>query len=116
MNNQRIGLVSDLGRLKLRGGLTFKDDYLLDKQSEVTEVALDYRLSSHSLLTTSYKLDEYREQAALETSIYSLGYTHRMGSDFHLYLGGSMTTYEKDRALLEDQTEYEAEASLGIRF
>jgi hypothetical protein len=116
VTSQSIGLRSDFGKLKFKGGFTLKDEYLAGKQSEMVEVGLDYRLSSHSLLTTSYSIDEYKELSVLETEIYELGYTHKVGSRLHLYLGGKMKTYEKDRDFLEDQTEYEAEARVGIKF
>jgi len=93
-----------------------KDNYLAGKRSEVTEVGMDYQLSSYAQLTTSYKLDEYREQSVLSTNVYALGYKHRVGSDFSLYLGGSMTTYEENRMFMEGKTEYEAQANLGLRF
>ncbi len=115
-NNRKIGLLTDFGRLKVRGGFTMKDNYLAGKRSEVTEVGMDYQLSSYAQLTTSYKLDEYREQSVLSTNVYALGYKHRVGSDFSLYLGGSMTTYEENRMFMEGKTEYEAQANLGLRF
>lgn len=115
-NNRKIGLLTDFGRLKVRGGFTMRDDYLAGKRSEVTEVGMEYRLSSYAQLTTSYKLDEYREQSVLSTNVYALGYNHRVGSDFSLYLGGSMTTYEENRMFMEGKTEYEAQANFGLRF
>ena len=115
-NNQKVGLLTDFGRLKVKGGYTMKDSYLAGKLSEVREVGVDYRLSAHGLLTTSYKLDEYREQYLLDTNVYAIGYKHRVGSDLDLYIGGTMTTYEQDRMYLEDKTEYQAEANLGVRF
>ncbi|MBP6963857.1 MAG: hypothetical protein KBC96_05565 [Armatimonadetes bacterium] len=115
-NNRKLGLLTDFGRLKLKGGFTMRDNYLAGKSSEVTEVGVDYKLSSHSMLTTNYKLDQYREQTALCTNVYSLGYSRRVGSDFNLYLGGRMTTYEENRMYMEGKTEYEAQANLGLRF
>ncbi|MDH7481582.1 MAG: hypothetical protein QHH26_06355 [Armatimonadota bacterium] len=113
---QTLGLTSDLGRLRLRGGLTLKDDYMVSKRSEITEVGMDYRLSPRSTISTGYKLDEYVGQGVLDTTSYFLGYTRRVGSDFNLYLGGKLTTYDGDMALMENRTEYEAEARLGIKF
>jgi hypothetical protein len=115
-NNQKVGLLTDFGRLKVKGGYTMKDSYVAGKRSEMTEIGVDYRLSAYSLLTTSYKLDENREQTVLGTNVYALGYRHRVGSDLDLYIGGSMTTYEQDQAYLEEKTEYQAEANLGVRF
>lgn len=116
INSQSIGIKSDLGKLKLKGSVTQKDDYLVGKQSQMTEVALDYRLSSNSLLTTGYSLDEYKETSALQTSVYTLGYTHKVASRLSVYLGGKMTTYESDEAVFSDRKEYEAEARIGIKF
>lgn len=115
-NSQSFGLRSDLGRIALQGRLTLKDEYLAGRQSELTEIGLDYRFSSNTYLRTSYTLDERKDSSLLQASTYELGFTRKMGSDFHLYLGGRMTTYEQDQALIRDRTEYEAEARLGIKF
>jgi len=115
LNSRSVGLRSDLGRLKLKSAFTLKKEYLAGKRSEGFDLGLDYRLSSNSLLTTSYSASEYTEAFALGTEIYSLGYTHRVGSRLDLYLGGKMTR-EKDQAALGDQKEYQAEARLGIKF
>ncbi|GEM_PF-3380170 len=115
-NSRKVGLLTDFGKLKVKGGFAMKDNYLVGKRSEVTEVGVDYRLSAHSSVTTSYKLDEYREASLLTTNVYGIGYKHQVGSDFNLYLGGTLTTYEQDRMYLEGKTEYEAQASLGLRF
>ena len=116
LNSQSIGLKSDFGKLKLKGAFGLKDEYLAGRRAETRELGLDYKLSGNSLLTTSYSLEEYGEASVLETSVYALGYSHRVGSRLNLYLGGRMTTYEKDQLMLQDETEYQAEARLGIRF
>lgn len=116
VNSRSVGLNSDLGRLRLKGAYTLKDQYLAGKRSEMTEIGLDYRLSAHSLLTTGYSLDEYREASIIATSEYWLGYTHRIGARLNLYLGGKMTTYGRDQRLVPNESEYEAEARLGIKF
>jgi len=116
LTSQSYGLKSDFGRLKLKGAFTLKDEYLAGRQAETREIGLDYRLSANSLLTAAYSLDEYKEASLLETSMYTLGYSHRVGSRLNLYLGGRMTTYEKDQVMLQDKTEYEAEARLGVKF
>ena len=115
LNSQSIGLDSDLGRLKLKSAYTLRHEYLAGRRSEGIELGVDYWLSSDSLLSTKYSASEYREASALGTEIYTLGYTHRIGSRLDLYLGGRMTC-EEDRAALGDQREYQAEARLGIRF
>ncbi len=115
-NNQKVGLLTDFGSLKLKGGYTQKDSYLAGKRSEVTEVGIDVKLSAHGLLTTSYKLDQYREQSVLATNIYALGYRHQVGSDLDLYIGGTLTTYEENQMYMEGKTAYEAQANLGVRF
>ena len=115
LNSQSIGLRSDFGRLKLKSAFTRRDEYLAGKRSEGIELGLDYRLSSDSLLTTSYSASEYREASALLTEIYALGYTHRIGSRLDLYLGGKMTR-EDDQAALGYETGYQAEARLGVKF
>lgn len=114
-NSQTLGLKTDFGRLKLKGAYTQNDLYLVGKRGETRELGVDYRLSSYSLLTTGYSLNEQQEASLLQTSVYTLGYTHAMGNRFNVYLGGKMTTYEKDRITLSEP-EYEAEARLGLKF
>lgn len=115
-NSQSVGLRSDLGRLKLKGLVTQRDEYLAGKRSQLTEIGVDYRLSAHSQLTTSYSLNEQEETSALETSVYTLGYTHKIASRLHIYLGGKMTTYERDQMALRDMEELQAEARIGLKF
>lgn len=114
-NSQTLGVKTDFGRLKVKGAYTQNDLYLAGKRGDTRELGIDYRLSSYSLLTTGYSLDEQQEASLLQTSVYSLGYTHAIGSRLNLYLGGKMTTYERDRITMTDP-EYEAEARLGLKF
>jgi len=116
MNTQSLGLKTDFGRLKLKGAYTLKDEYLAGRFGQQKDFGLDLRLSQEALLTSGYSVDERREACLLQTSVYSLGFVQRMGSTLNLYLTGKMTTYERDRLLLQDQTEYEGEARLGLKF
>ena len=116
LNAQTIGLKSDLGRLRLKGAFTLKDEYLASRQSRTTEVGFDYKLSANSRIGTKYSIDEYKQASLLEASVYSLEYIHRVGSRLNLYIGGSMKTYEQDQTMLEDQTEYQGEARFGVKF
>lgn len=116
MNTQSLGLKTDFGRLKLKGAYTLKDEYLAGRMGQQKDFGLDIRLSQEALLTSGYSVDERREACLLQTSVYSLGFVQRMGSTLNLYLTGKMTTYERDRMYLEDQTEYEGEARLGLKF
>lgn len=114
-NSQTLGLKTDFGKLKVKGAYSQNDLYLAGKRGDTKELGIDYRLSSYSLLTTGYSLNEQQEASLLQTSVYSLGYTHSIGSRLNLYIGGKMTTYEKDRITLSEP-EYEAEARLGLKF
>jgi len=114
-NSQTLGMKTDFGKLKLKGAYTLNDLYLAGTRGETRELGMDYRLSCNSLLTTGYSLAEQQEAYLLRTSVYSLGYIHNIGSRMNLYLGGKMTTYEKDRITLSEP-EYEAEARLGLKF
>ncbi len=113
---QSVGLRTDFGSIRVKGGYTLKDEYLLGRKGLQTDIGLDYRLSKNSLLTTNYTMDERQDTSILQTHVYSLGYTHSVGSSLNLYLTGRMTLYEKDRTMLQDQTDYEAEARLGMKF
>ena len=114
-NNQSIGMKTDFGKLKLKGAYTLNDLYLAGTRGETKELGADLRLSANSLLTTGYCLNEQQDTSLMQTSVYSLGYTHNLGARMNLYLGGKMTTYEKDRITLSEP-EYEAEARLGLKF
>ena len=116
VNAQSVGMKTDFGKLKVKGAYTLKDEYLLAKRGQQTDIGLDYRLSPGSLLTTTYSIDQREDTSLLQTHVYAIGYTQNVGSRLNLYLTGRMTTYEKDRAVLDDQTNYEAEARLGMKF
>ncbi len=114
--SQKIGVTSDLGRLKLKGTYSLNDDYIYNKMSDKTEVGLDLALTPNSKLNTNVVLNRYLDSSFQESSTYSLGITHNAGNSFNLYLGGNLTTYEKDRAFIEELTEYKAEARIGLKF
>lgn len=116
VNSQTIGINSDLGRLKLKGAYTLNDEYLVGKTSDRTEVGADMQFTSRSMLNTGYSIDKQDDGTLLATSIYSLGFTHSAGNNLSLYLGGKMTTYEKDQAFIDDMTDYQAEAKFGLKF
>jgi hypothetical protein len=116
VNAQSVGMKTDFGRVKVKGSYTFKDEYLVCTRGQQTDVGLDYRMSPSSLLTTNYSIDQHEDTSLLQTHVYAIGYTQNVGSRLNLYLTGRMTTYEKDRAVLDDQTDYEAEARLGMKF
>ncbi|MGB9586715.1 MAG: porin, partial [Armatimonadota bacterium] len=114
--SQSIGLKSDFGRLRLKSAFSYKDEYVAEKRSQAMEFGLDYRLSANAMITTSYSLSEYQQGGLLDTEIYTLGYTHRVGTRLNLYLGGKMTTRTGDAISPDDSRNYEAEARLGIKF
>ncbi|MHB1458821.1 MAG: hypothetical protein ACYC0V_18070 [Armatimonadota bacterium] len=116
INSQTIGVNSDLGIVKLKGAFTLNDEYLVGKTSDRTEVGADVQVARNSLLNTGYSVDRQDDGTLLATSIYSLGFTHSAGNNLSLYLGGKMTTYERDRAFIENLTDYQAEAKLGLKF
>lgn len=115
MNSQTIGLRTDFGRLKLTGAYTMNDQYIAGIRGETTEIGMDLRLSDSSMLTTGYTLDEMREASIRETTIYTLGFSRRVGNRLNLYVGGKRTAYENE-AMFGMQSEYEAEARLGLKF
>ena len=116
LNSQSLGVKTDFGRLRLKGAYTLKDEYLAGRSAEQRDYGLDYRFSTYALLTTGYSVDQRTESSLLQTSVYSLGFVHRVGDTLNLYLTARMTTYERDRMLLQDQTEYEGEARVGVKF
>lgn len=115
MNSQSFGLSTQMGSFKLRGAYTLNDLYMASTWSQKTEVGMDLRLSQNAQLTTSYSEDDERQGNSLQTSVYALGYSHKVGSTFNLYFGGKMTTYLKDQGVTQ-KPDYEAEARMGLKF
>ncbi|MHB0913229.1 MAG: hypothetical protein ACYC2Y_07260 [Armatimonadota bacterium] len=115
-NNQTYGVESNMGRLKLRGAYTLKEEYLLAHKKELTEVGLDYRFSNGSYISTSYSEEDFTDSSVYQTSVYALTYRHTVGADMNIYLSGRAKLYEVDDTDLWDQADYQAEARVGLRF
>lgn len=116
LNSQSVGIKTDFGRIKLKGAYTLKNEYLAGTRSTAMEYGLDYMTSAYSRLTTSYSVDESDDGSNYQTSMYALGFTHKVGSRLDLYLGGKLTTYERDQVMLKGLSDYKAEAKLGLKF
>ena len=114
-DSRGLGLETKIGSLILMGGYAQKDEYVIGKQGSERQVGANMPIFN-GRLTTGYKESETRMQSQEATITYSLGYQHNLGSSFALSLTGEMTQYEREQALMEDQTEYKAEAKLGMRF
>lgn len=117
VNSQTLGMQSNLGAVSLKGAFTRKDDYTANTHSQVTQVGMDYHLTSTSLLTTSYSLEDMKDTCDLMTSTYALTLSHKVGSSLSLYLTGKAVTYQGSQGTSTvSPNTYEGEASLGIKF
>jgi hypothetical protein len=114
-NSRTFGLITNFGKLKMNGAYTVNDQYMAGMRDQKTQVGMDLRISANATLSTSYSLDQCRQGGLLETSVYSLGLTHKVGDTFNFYLGGNMTVYENSQAVSQDP-DYKAEARLGIKY
>ncbi len=114
--SQKVGLNTNFGSVKIKGAYTSKDEYLSGIRHEVTEVGLDYQLSNTAFLSTSYANDQSIVNSELASAIYTLGFTQRIASSLNINIFGRMKTYEQNHVMLSDQTEYEAQANLGLKF
>jgi hypothetical protein len=114
--SKSLGLETRLGSLSLSAAYALKDDYLIGRQAYERRFGADLPLFRHGKLTTGYKESESFQYGQESATTYSLGYQHNVGSSFTFSLTGYLTQYERDRAVLDDQTDYMAETKLGIRF
>jgi hypothetical protein len=115
-NSRSFGLSTNLGKLSLKGAYTWKDEYLIGHRVLMTQLGADFRFSAHSILTTSYSLEEDAQDFELLTHIYALTFSHQVGTQMNVYLTGKAKLLEKDQQFVADQSEYEAEARLGMKF
>lgn len=111
-----LGLATQIGDLGLSGALSISQDFAAANLTKGAEYGLSLRLFGRGRLATGYKETETFAGGMQGTKQYTLGYVHNAGSAFSLTIGGTMTQYELNNRTLDDRTEYEAQAKVGIRF
>ena len=113
---QMIGLESDFTLLKLSGQFGQEQLYDTPQLANNMKFGLDFRLSKYDLLSTAWEGHSLLTTSLLETSIYRLGYTRKLGSALDLSLSGSMTQQAVNGVFNPASQELKAEAKIGIHF
>lgn len=111
-----VGLNMSIGSFAVRTNYTTKDEYTANRFSDERKIGLDMPFFGAGRLTTGFIESRMTTGSELATRTYSLGYKHAIGSDFNLSLTGYYTQYLQDRMAMPEQSEYKAEANLGVRF
>ena len=111
-----LGFSTRIGSLGLTTNYTAKDEYMLSKLSDERKIGINLPVFGHGQLSTDYKVARLLDASQLAIKTYSLGYRHAIGSDFSLSLTGYYTQYLQNQMLQPEKNEYNAEASLGIKF
>ena len=115
-NSTTLGVVTHVGSLGITADYTEKDEYQLKRFSDERGVGLEMPMFGHGHLTTGCKITRLLDSSEFSARKYSLGYRHSAGSDLNLSLTGNYTQYLRNKAVLQDQDEYTAEATIGFRF
>ena len=116
LDMRSVGMKTQIGSLGLLGGYSVSEDFGAGRETTAREYGLSLKMFGHGELTTGYKETLMLAGMLYGTKQYTLGYVHNVGSDFNLTIAGAWTQRELERRMLQDQTEYEAQAKLGLRF
>ncbi len=112
---QQIGLKAQLGSLLFGGSLGFNSSFQ-SASSDTTSLNIGLHLTKWDTLTTGLQ----EQNTILGTSpgvrTYSLGFTHNFGSIFDLSLDGNITLHDPIGGIPSSQTDYSANAQIGIHF
>ncbi|MDH7603046.1 MAG: hypothetical protein QHI38_12970, partial [Armatimonadota bacterium] len=115
-NAANLGVKFKVGSVGVTTEYTNKEEYLANRSANETKVDLSFPAFGSGTLSTGFKTSRLLDGSALTSNTYSLGYRRSLGSRFNLSLTAYYTQYMKDRAVMPDKTEYNIEASLGVRF
>ena len=114
--SKAVGLSTHIGSLGLTTNYAAKDEYMLSKLSDERKFGMELPLFGHGQLSTGYKIARMLDSTQLASKTYSLGYRHAIGSNFNLSLVGCYTQFLQNQMMQPEKTEYNAEASLGVKF
>ena len=113
---QTVGLESDLRLIKFTGQFGYEQDYLTTHLSNSMLLGLDLRLTSRDTLSTGWEGHSTLDTSLAESTIYRLGYTHKLGSAIDVSFTGSMTQTAVNGVFTPNSSELKAEAKIGLHF
>lgn len=113
--SHRLGLQSTWGRLDLSGDYSLQDEHLTNRASAILDLRVGWRFAPTTQLITGYHGTRTQESSLFATDTYSLRLMHRAGTLLDVILGTFVTTYSKN-GLIQPDSDYRAEAKIGIRF
>lgn len=111
-----LQLRAQMQALTVQGSLGMQRDLLSNTRITLADLALAYRFSPLAELFTAYRLNRQQTATELTTHTYRIGYRYGLGDLLNISLEGQMTTYQRERLFLPNQTEYEARVKLGVKF
>ncbi len=115
-NAADLGLRMQLGSVGVTTNYKSKNEYLSQRMSDEGRLGLELPVFGAGRLTTGVAVTRQLDGSTLSSNTYQLGYSQAMGSAFSFSLSAYYTQYLMNRSALPDRTEYNAEASLGIKF
>lgn len=116
INANAIGMESDFGLIKLTGQYGIENDYLTLRYSSNMQFGFDLRLTRRDTFSTGFESRSSLDSALNQTTIFRLGYTHKVGSQIDLSLNGSMTQNYVNGINTTALPELKAEAKVGLHF
>ncbi len=115
-NAANLGVKFKVGSVDVSTEYGSKEEYLASRTADEAKIDLHFPAFGGGTLTTGFRTYRILDASALSSNTFSLGYRRSLGSSFSLSLAAYYTQYMKDRAVMPDKTEYNVEASVGIRF
>ncbi len=111
-----IGLESDFKLFKFSGLYGYEQEYMSSKLTNSLVLGFDLRFGAKDTLTTGWEGKSLFDSVLNETSIYRLGFTHRLSSGLDLSLSGSMTQTAVNGISAATGPDLKAEAKIGLHF
>ncbi len=108
-----LGLETSFGALGLSGGCDWSRTYDAPDVEQTIHANLGLRFSAATLLSLGYQTQQNRLDPNIPlATAYTVGFTHTLGDRFSLSLSGK----RQQAALAEATPDYNATASLGMKF
>lgn len=115
-NAANLGVKFKVGNVGVATEYSSKEEYLANRTADEAKIDIHFPAFGGGTLTTGFRTYRILDASALSSNTFSLGYRRTLGSSFSLSLSAYYTQYMKDRVVMPDKTEYNVEASVGIRF
>lgn len=109
------GVKVRFGSVGLSADLSHKEEAKLMQRTEERILGLEMPAFGRGKLTTGYRTSHLFGAAGSAAETFSLGYRHNLGADFNISLLGNYTQRRYGSSDWENR-EFNAEASVGIRF